>query len=214
MSLTVQFYTMLAMILMGSFFGAALDTYQRFLNRAHRKRWIVFVNDVLFWLVQGLLLFLILFQVNYGEVRFYIFLALLCGFAAYQALLRNFYVKLLEMIISMVISIYRGMVKAVNIFLIRPVIWIIHLLIAFSLLVIQLLWSLVKTTGTVLWWVLRIGISPFVKLSVHFWRLLPKRLTNNVEKLYNIFAGYFYYFTNYMYKRWTSMKQWFLNKKQ
>ncbi|WP_328192609.1 spore cortex biosynthesis protein YabQ, partial [Heyndrickxia coagulans] len=39
MSLSVQFYTMLAMIAMGSFFGGTLDTYNRFLQRRNRKRW-------------------------------------------------------------------------------------------------------------------------------------------------------------------------------
>jgi len=96
MSLSVQFYTMLAMIAMGSFFGGTLDTYNRFLQRRKRKRWVVFVHDVLFWLCQSLLLFYVLFLVNAGEVRFYIFIALLCGFAAYQALFKNGYLKLLE----------------------------------------------------------------------------------------------------------------------
>ncbi|MFD6438251.1 spore cortex biosynthesis protein YabQ, partial [Peribacillus sp. NPDC060186] len=38
MTLTIQFYTLLAMIGMGSCFGAALDTYNRFLKRSKRKR--------------------------------------------------------------------------------------------------------------------------------------------------------------------------------
>ena len=72
----------------GSLFGATLDTYNRFLNRNARKRWLVFLNDVLFWILQALFIFYILFSVNFGEVRFYIFIALLCGFAGYQALLK------------------------------------------------------------------------------------------------------------------------------
>jgi len=111
MSLTTQFYTMLAMIAMGSIFGASLDTYNRFLQRGKRKRWIVFINDVMFWLIQGLAVFYILFLVNYGEVRFYIFVALVCGFAAYQALMKNIYLKLLEILISAVISIYQFIVE-------------------------------------------------------------------------------------------------------
>ena len=44
MTLTTQFYTLLAMIGMGSCYGAALDTYNRFLKRTERKRWIVFIH--------------------------------------------------------------------------------------------------------------------------------------------------------------------------
>ncbi|HGK0924605.1 TPA: spore cortex biosynthesis protein YabQ, partial [Streptococcus pneumoniae] len=41
MSLTIQLYTMLSMIGMGAWIGASLDTYQRFLKRQERKRWLV-----------------------------------------------------------------------------------------------------------------------------------------------------------------------------
>ena len=54
MSLTIQLYTMLSMIGMGAWIGASLDTYQRFLKRQERKRWFVFIHDILFWIVQAL----------------------------------------------------------------------------------------------------------------------------------------------------------------
>ncbi len=93
MTLSTQFLTMLSMIGMGSFFGVMFDTYQRFLDRPNRKSWIVFFNDLLFWVIQALIIFYILFLVNNGELRFYIFIALLCGFAAYQSLLKGIYLK-------------------------------------------------------------------------------------------------------------------------
>ena len=61
MTLSTQFLTMLSMIGMGSLFGAMLDTYQRFLNRPKRNHWIVFFNDLLFWVIQALLIFYTLF---------------------------------------------------------------------------------------------------------------------------------------------------------
>src|SRR6476660_4178123 len=112
MTLTTQFYTLLAMIGMGSFYGAALDTYSRFLKRSERKRWIVFVHDVLFWVIKGLLIFYVLFLLNEGAFRFYLFLALFCGFSAYQALFRNLYRSSLEMFIKIVIKIFEICVKS------------------------------------------------------------------------------------------------------
>ena len=99
MTLSTQFMTMLAMIGMGIFFGAALDTYNRFLKRRKRKSWLVFINDVLFWILQSLFIFFVLFRVNQGELRFYIFIALLCGFAGYQSVFKGIYLKWLEMLI-------------------------------------------------------------------------------------------------------------------
>ncbi len=107
MTLSTQFLTMLSMIGMGSLFGVMFDTYQRFLNRPKRKHWIVFINDLLFWIIQAIIIFYTLFLVNNGELRFYIFIALLCGFAAYQSLFKAIYLRLLEMLIFSVISVYR-----------------------------------------------------------------------------------------------------------
>ncbi|MEH7523396.1 spore cortex biosynthesis protein YabQ, partial [Bacillus sp. JJ1503] len=121
MTLSTQFITMLAMIGMGSVFGAALDTYNRFLKRSNRKSWIVFINDILFWVVQGLAIFYILFIVNRGELRFYIFIALLCGFAAYQSLFKGLYVRLLEISISVIVAIYRFLLKLFHYMIYKPV---------------------------------------------------------------------------------------------
>lgn len=99
MSLTIQLYTMLSMIGMGAWIGASLDTYQRFLKRQERKRWLVFIHDILFWIVQALFVFYVLLLVNEAELRIYVFLALLCGFAAYQSLLKAIYMRLLNFLI-------------------------------------------------------------------------------------------------------------------
>src|SRR3954465_1158702 len=107
MTLSTQFVTLLSMIGMGSLFGAMFDTYQRFLKRPKRKQWIVFFNDLLFWMIQAVIIFYTLFQVNNGELRFYIFLALLCGFAAYQSLFKGMYLSLLEMMIKTILAVSR-----------------------------------------------------------------------------------------------------------
>ena len=98
MSLTIQLYTMLSMIewvLDWSIFRYI----STFLKRQERKRWLVFIHDILFWIVQALFVFYVLLLVNEAELRIYVFLALLCGFAAYQSLLKALYMKLLNFLI-------------------------------------------------------------------------------------------------------------------
>src|SRR3954469_917948 len=120
MTLSTQFLTMLVMIGMGAFFGAALDTYNRFLQRSKRKNWFTFINDVLFWVFQGLLIFYVLFHVNQGEWRFYIFIALICGFAAYQSLIKQLYLITLEKLIILVISLYNFFVRLFLLLIYKP----------------------------------------------------------------------------------------------
>ncbi len=200
MTLSTQFTTMLAMVGMGIVFGITLDTYNRFLNRSRRKRWIVFIYDILFWVVQGLAIFYILFLVNRGEIRFYIFLALLCGFATYQSLLKRMYIRFLELIISAVIAIYRFFLKMLYYLIYKPVYSLIFFLISLIILLGRGLFSLFKFLLKTVLWIIRIVFSPFRWIIVIIWGLLPKGLKKSVEKLYNKFAGILDKIKNYFYK--------------
>ncbi|MGM0846995.1 MAG: spore cortex biosynthesis protein YabQ [Bacillota bacterium] len=205
MTLSVQFYTMLAMVGMGSVFGAALDTYNRFLNRNERKRWLVFLNDVLFWIVQALFIFYILFSVNFGEVRFYIFIALLCGFAGYQALLKELYKKFLESIIQGFLSLYRFLVKMVMNLLYSPVKWMVLLLLSVILGLLKGVWVISVFLFKAILSILKIVFTPVLWVVKIISRLLPKKVKKLVEKLYNKLAGYLFPFVKVIR---TKLKKW------
>ncbi len=204
MTLTTQFYTMLSMIGMGALFGVTLDTYLRFLNRSERKRWFVFLNDMLFWILQALSIFYILFVVNFGEIRFYIFIALLCGFSGYQALLKKPYLALLERIILFFIAVYNFIVKMIKKLIYSPIKWLVIVLVTLLLSIGKALLSIIlfllnvflkifrgtiKLVTAPIWWILKI-----------IWNLLPKIITKRVEKLYNKIAGFLTTFIKKVYR--------------
>jgi spore cortex biosynthesis protein YabQ len=210
MTLSTQFLTMISMIGMGSLFGVMFDTYQRFLDRPNRKSWIVFFNDLLFWVIQALIIFYILFLVNNGELRFYIFVALLCGFAAYQSLFKGVYLRLLEFMIKTAIAIYRFIRRAFQLLIYKPVIGLIQLVISIIILIGRGLFSLVKFVLKVLLFILKIFWVPVVKIILILWKLLPKSIKKYVEKLYNRTAGIFMEIKNYLLKL---IKKWKKPKK-
>ncbi|TDL84851.1 spore cortex biosynthesis protein YabQ [Vibrio vulnificus] len=185
MTLTIQFYTLLAMIGMGSGFGAALDTYSRFLNRSERKRWIVFIHDFLFWIIQGLLIFYVLFLVNEGEFRLYLFLALLCGFSAYQALFKGFYLRFLEFLIILVIKLARFIANSVHMLILLPIKWVIVSVLAIIIGIGKFVLTLLKWAGKILLFILNIFWRPLKWILTHIWNLLPVFVTKNVGKFYN-----------------------------
>ncbi|MDW7616514.1 spore cortex biosynthesis protein YabQ [Peribacillus simplex] len=185
MTLTTQFYTLLAMIGMGSAFGAALDTYSRFLKRSERKRWIVFIHDFLFWIIQGLLIFYVLFLVNEGEFRLYLFLALLCGFSAYQALFKGFYQRFLELLIILVIKLARFITDAVQMLIFLPIKWLIVSVIAIIIGIGKFVLALLKWAGKILLFILNIFWRPLKWVLTYIWNLLPIFVTKNVGKFYN-----------------------------
>jgi spore cortex biosynthesis protein YabQ len=173
------------MIGMGSGFGAALDTYSRFLNRSERKRWIVFIHDFLFWIIQGLLIFYVLFLVNEGEFRLYLFLALLCGFSAYQALFKGFYQRFLEFLIILVIKLARFIANSVHMLIFLPIKWVIVSILAIIIGIGKFVWTLLKWAGKILLFILNIFWRPLKWILTYIWNLLPVFVTKNVGKFYN-----------------------------
>jgi spore cortex biosynthesis protein YabQ len=210
MTLSTQFITLLSMIGMGSLFGAMFDTYQRFLKRPKRKQWIVFFNDLLFWMIQAVIIFYTLFLVNNGELRFYIFLALICGFAAYQSLFKGIYLHLLDVSIKTTIAVCRFIKKAFHLLIYKPILGLIQLIIIIIISIGRGLLTLVRFMGKVLLFILKIIFVPLQKVMLIFWKLLPKGLKKSVEKLYNKTAGNFHKIRNYISKminRWKKPKE-------
>ncbi|WP_078378380.1 spore cortex biosynthesis protein YabQ [Sutcliffiella halmapala] len=191
MTLTTQFYTMLAMVGVGAYLGAAIDTYGRFLHREKRARWIVFIHDLLFWLLQGLVTFYVLLLVNEGEIRFYILIALVCGYAAYQSILRYFYLSLLESLIRFSISLYRFLAKLVQMVIIKP----IQLLVQAIIIILLGIWKMIYAIGRFLlllgWKIVKLCTLPFKWVLMLGWKLLPKPVKKYFHILFKKIEGFF-----------------------
>ncbi|MBB5325837.1 spore cortex biosynthesis protein YabQ [Anoxybacillus tepidamans] len=185
MSLTTQLQTMLAMIGMGSWVGAALDTYGRFLQRSKRARLIVFVNDILFWLLQSLIIFYVLLLINEGELRFYIFLAILCGYAAYQSLFRSTYLKLLELTIRFFTALYRFIVRTCYYVIIQPIRWLFRLLLLTLLLLCKIVVLILKT----LYRCVVLLLKPICTLGKWIWMIVPLKWRKPFAKIFHQLAG-------------------------
>jgi len=183
MSLNVQFYSMVAMVGMGAYLGMALDTYHRFLYRGRSNKFIVFGTDILFWILQGLLVFYVLYLVNEGALRFYLLLALLCGYAAYKSLLQSIYKRILEFMIQLVIRIYLITVKLVKIFMIIPIKWLIHVIILILLFIYSVLIRLIRLLYN---FVLSILLF-FVRVC---WFFVPKRVKNFLARYKGVFGKF------------------------
>ncbi|MFF2501644.1 spore cortex biosynthesis protein YabQ [Peribacillus sp. NPDC058075] len=210
MTLTIQFYTLLAMIGMGSGFGAALDTYSRFLKRSERKRWIVFIHDFLFWIIQGLLIFYVLFLVNEGEFRLYLFLALLCGFSAYQALFKGFYQRFLEFLIILVIKLARFITNSVHMLIFVPIKWVVVSVIAIIFGIGKFVLAILKWAVKILLFILNIFWRPLKWILTYIWNLLPVFVTKNVGKFYNKGKGILLKIKNSIFRtlnRWRNKKK-------
>ncbi|ANB59084.1 spore cortex biosynthesis protein YabQ [Anoxybacillus sp. B7M1] len=197
MSVTTQLETMLAMIGMGGWLGLSIDTYSRFLQRRKRARFIVFINDVLFWLLQGLIIFYVLLLVNEGELRVYIFLAILCGYAAYQSLLRALYLRLLEMLIRFFTALFRFFVRTCYYVVVRPLQGLLHLL----LLLLLVIWKLILSTCKLLYRCAIFLLMPVFWLIKWLWMMVPLKQREKIAKFFDWAAGVVQRVKNIIIKR-------------
>jgi spore cortex biosynthesis protein YabQ len=180
MTLSIQFATMAAMVVSGLYLGGSLDTFRRLVPYRKPNTILTYVMEVGFWLIQAFILFFILFQMNGGELRFYIVVAVLLGFSIYQALFKNLYRGLLEKIIQWVTALYRFLRRLIEVLIITPLRWLL-------VLCMKILLGLGIALGTILLYTLRIILFPLKLLLKMIYRLLPK----NIRKLLYKSAGFY-----------------------
>ncbi|EIT84175.1 hypothetical protein A374_16668 [Fictibacillus macauensis ZFHKF-1] len=182
MTLSVQFQTMLAMAASGIWVGMAMDTYSRFLRERRKWYWLHFLNDLLFWLLQAFIVFFVLLSVNHAELRFYVFIALLCGFSCYKALLQNVYKVALEGIIRVVMRLYRFFVRLFYGLIVTPVKWVVVTISIIVLWILRAVWKIILT-------VLKLVLLPMKWLLSPLLRFIPKQTWYTLKSKWLAFAG-------------------------
>ncbi|WP_182201602.1 spore cortex biosynthesis protein YabQ [Paraliobacillus salinarum] len=194
MSLTIQFSTIVAMIAGGFYLGCAIDTFRRFDRYWKGQRILSFSLEICFWLLQTLILFYLLFLVNQGELRLYIFLSIFCGIAAYQSLFASIYKRLLERVIHVVIRFYRAIVRLVGLLVIRPILLVYRLLLTILLFLLGIVFFIIKQMSIIIFFPIRL-IGKVIS------RLIPK----NAQKYLVDLAGFYSKIEYNIIKRWKSI---------
>lgn len=82
-----QFYDLLVMILLGVIMGIFFDVYRELRNTFRFKKMTTNLWDLLVWMVLVVIAFAVLLYINYGDVRFYIFIGMAAGMLLYFSLL-------------------------------------------------------------------------------------------------------------------------------
>ncbi|MDC3414858.1 spore cortex biosynthesis protein YabQ [Aquibacillus sp. 3ASR75-11] len=196
MTLSVQFATILMMILGGIYLGVAIETFRRFEHHWKKKVVYTYLIEISFWLLQTLILFYLLYVMNQGELRFYIFLAILCGYAAYKGLFENTYRRILERVILFTTKSFHVLNRLFHILIITPIVKVVQAVIAICLGV----WAVV------LWIILlvyKIIFYPIRFILGLVYRILPK----NVKKFLQQIEGFYSKMKNILIKWWNLLKK-------
>ncbi|CQR47471.1 Spore protein YabQ [Paraliobacillus sp. PM-2] len=194
MSLTTQFSTIMVMIAGGVYLGCALDTFRRFDSYWKHHRILSYSMEICFWLLQTLVLFYLLFLVNQGEIRLYIFLSVFCGIAAYKSLFASVYQRLLEYIITIIKRCFQITLGIIRLVIIRPIVVVIHLLLAVGLFMVGIAFTSMKILVKFIFFPIRI-------IGKLIYRLMPE----NAQKYLVYLAGFYSKMENNITKRWKAI---------
>jgi len=210
MTLTTQTITLLAMIGMGIFFAASFDTYNRLINRKKNHKILVFMNDLLFWCVQALLIFYVLYLANYGEIRLYLLLALLCGYAAYQALFKPIFLKFLEIAIRFTIRTNQLIKRSFQLMIMRPIYWLALIVKNFIKICVKIIFTIAKYVLKAVLSIVGVFIKPIFWIISVIWSWLPRKFVWRVEAFWLKIKGKLLSvskFMNKLFKKWTKKEK-------
>lgn len=185
MTLDTQFLTMISMVVGGIYLGFANDTYRRVSVRWKHKSLLVYLFEISFWLIQTAILFYVLYRVNHGEIRFYIFLAIFLGISMYVVMFQSLYRRVLEIIIQMITLTAKTIVRTVEALIIAPFKWLIALCITIVTYTIYIVIKIVSFFLNIIVYPLKVTVKLIEKL-------LPEKFSKNVTKFIKFYSTILY----------------------
>ena len=99
----------------GVLIGLLFDTFRILRKSFKTKDFITYIEDILFWILTGLLLLYSIFTFSNGEIRLYMFMGVLIGCILYMLLISNHFIKI-NVKIMLVLKKIIGKIIAILIF--------------------------------------------------------------------------------------------------
>jgi spore cortex biosynthesis protein YabQ len=118
---STQVNTFLLIAATGILLGVLFDTYRVF-RGYFRPPWLITsVADLLYWLVAAGVAFLALLLGNWGELRFYVFIAMITGVAVYYRLASRHFLTLTMMVFKLIGRLWRTIKRVLVFIFVKPV---------------------------------------------------------------------------------------------
>lgn len=121
---------MLLFILTGIVIGVLFDIFRIIRRSFKTPDFLTYIEDILFWLMAGIILLFTIFKFNNGEIRLYIFVSLLFGLTIYLLTLSKFFIKINVKIIGILKKIVCYPIKLIynfiKKFIFRPIIFVFN----------------------------------------------------------------------------------------
>lgn len=113
--ITNQAYLFFIFILNGIIIGLLFDFFRILRKTIKTKDIITYLEDFIFWILTGTIILYSVFTFNNGEIRFYMFIAMLIGIITYMLFVSRYFININVAIINTVKNVLIKIVQIISI---------------------------------------------------------------------------------------------------
>lgn len=119
--ITNQAILFLVFIIIGIIIGFLFDIFRILRKTFNTPDVITYVEDIIFWILTGIITLYAIFYFNNGEIRLFMFLAIILGCIIYMILLSKYIVNISVKVLNFILKIIKKFIKIAT----MPIIFII-----------------------------------------------------------------------------------------
>ena len=112
-----QLYILLSFFIAGIIIGLLFDIFRVTRKSFKLPNFIIYIEDVLFWILAGLIIIATIFIFTDGQIRLYMFLMLFMGAFIYFALISKLFIKINVKLVKLIQTVIDFMLKPFKIIL-------------------------------------------------------------------------------------------------
>lgn len=138
---TNQAYLFLIFVINGIIIGLVFDFFRILRISFKTKDFITYIEDIIFWIITGIILLYSIFVFNNGQIRLFMFIGVVIGVIAYILLLSKYIIKINVFIINglkkIILIPFNFLYKIIKKILFRPISFVIINIRKFSTNIIK-----------------------------------------------------------------------------
>jgi len=108
-----QAYLFLVFSLTGVAIGVLFDFFRILRRTIKTSNILTYIEDILFWILTGLLVLYNIWYFNNGEIRIYMFLGIIMGVLIYMSTLSNILIKIFSKVLQVIIKTIELPIKTI-----------------------------------------------------------------------------------------------------
>lgn len=111
--ITNQAFLFLVFVVIGLIIGLLFDVFRILRISFKTKDFVTYIEDILFWIITGILVLYSIFIFNNGEIRLFIFIGIAIGVILYIMLFSSLIIKYSVYIINFIKKVVRVVLKII-----------------------------------------------------------------------------------------------------